>query len=68
MKNKDKTHCKWGHEFTEENTMVMTKTFENGVVHRGRFCRACMRRRQKAYQHRNGKVINVTYTTVKKEN
>jgi hypothetical protein len=35
------THCKWGHEFTEENTYRAPKTgFRN--------CRVCLRRRSKS--------------------
>lgn len=34
--NARKTHCKRGHEFTEENTYL-------GYAHGGRACRACMR-------------------------
>jgi len=34
-----KTHCKWGHEFTSENTRHYT--FPNGS--KARFCRACKR-------------------------
>jgi hypothetical protein len=32
-----RTHCKWGHEYTPENTYV--------DPHGGRFCRSCRRRR-----------------------
>ena len=35
IKNSIKTHCKWGHEFTPENTIIHT----NG----GRNCRQCQR-------------------------
>ncbi len=38
-KNRAKTHCKWGHEFTAENTMP------NGP--NGRACRACHNARQR---------------------
>lgn len=38
--NKDKTHCKYGHEFTIENTRVYTHS-KTGRI--GRYCRACKR-------------------------
>lgn len=34
-KNRAKTHCKWGHEFTPENTRP------NGIGGKGRGCKAC---------------------------
>lgn len=37
-----KTHCKWGHEFTPENT---------ATTKRGRQCRACRRVRSRARRH-----------------
>jgi hypothetical protein len=37
--NRSKTHCKWGHEFTPENTKVRG---------RGRICLACQERRNRA--------------------
>lgn len=36
-KNKAKTHCKYGHEFTKENTYIVPKK-------NGRECRTCKRR------------------------
>lgn len=39
--NANKTHCKWGHEFTDENTY---RRKDNGG--RGRKCRTCIRERQ----------------------
>ncbi len=39
--NGAKTHCKWGHEFTAENTYVW-----NG----GRICRTCVRLRARRYR------------------
>lgn len=43
--NASKTHCKWGHEFTPENT----KPQSGG---RGRACRACHRRRSLDWLHK----------------
>jgi len=40
--DRNKTHCKWGHGFTPENTMIYKKTGQ-------RACRICQRRRTKAY-------------------
>lgn len=37
------THCKWGHEFTEENTITTQK---------GRACRECNRTMSRDYQRR----------------
>lgn len=42
------THCKWGHEFTPENTRV-----RDGRRH----CRECDRRRQLAYRARGSGVV-----------
>ena len=42
--NARKTHCKWGHEFTPENTIQR---------HDGRACRACRRIASAAYKRRN---------------
>lgn len=39
--NRNKTHCKHGHEFTEENTRVL---YKNGLKH-GRECRQCAKDR-----------------------
>lgn len=43
-KNRDhqtsKTHCKWGHEFTPENT-IHTRKKTRGVLYDGRNCRQC---------------------------
>jgi hypothetical protein len=39
-----KTHCIHGHEFTPDNTYITTRG--------GRECRACQRRRQRAYEQR----------------
>lgn len=41
--NARKTHCKRGHEFTEENTRHLSYR----PVGRGRICRACERRRDR---------------------
>jgi len=43
--NSLKTHCKFGHEFSEENT----RWRPNG----SRLCRACARRRKKTYRKKN---------------
>ena len=40
-KNSRKTHCKWGHEFSEANTLKVK--LKNGQV--GRKCRECGRNR-----------------------
>jgi hypothetical protein len=39
--NKTKTHCKWGHEFTVENTRII---YKNGEKH-GRGCKQCAKNR-----------------------
>lgn len=39
-----KTHCKWGHEFTEQNTRLVPK---------GRRCKACEKRRNAASRARS---------------
>lgn len=41
------THCKRGHEFTDENVLPQSPT-ANGK----RMCRACQRERDRAYQAR----------------
>jgi len=47
---KVKTHCKYGHPFTEENTYTTyPPSFGGGAF---RQCRTCMRRRQREYQDR----------------
>jgi predicted nucleic acid-binding Zn ribbon protein len=43
MKNKEKTHCIHGHEFTEDNTYVSPKGH--------RYCRTCKNKRQKRYSN-----------------
>lgn len=40
-KNRDKTHCAHGHEYTQENT---------GRDHKGRVCRTCARERTRKYR------------------
>lgn len=40
--NAEKTHCKWGHEYTKENTYII-----NGGKSRG--CRACALPRMRSY-------------------
>lgn len=42
--NRHKTHCKRGHEFTEENTYLIPK---------GRSCKMCMRLHSKKYRSKN---------------
>ena len=42
--NRDKSHCKHGHEYTEENTRNTTQ--------RSRACRECDRRAARAYRER----------------
>lgn len=44
-RNARKTHCKWGHEFTPENTGKKTGG--------GRRCRACARRRLRQYREQH---------------
>jgi hypothetical protein len=46
IRNRQKTHCKWGHEFTVENTYI--KKY-NGL----RDCIACRQRRVREWQARN---------------
>ncbi len=43
-RNRSKTHCKWGHEFTPENT------WRNKDGHR--WCKACLKRRSDERQER----------------
>ena len=38
-----RTHCKWGHEYTEENTRMSGNA---------RVCKACAKRRSKEFQNR----------------
>lgn len=38
-RNRDKTHCKWGHPFDDKNTLIR----RNG----GRYCRACGAERER---------------------
>lgn len=47
--NSKKTHCKWGHEYTPENTF-MRRT--GGQLNGRRDCRACMRERGRASRAR----------------
>ena len=44
--NAAKTHCKYGHEFTPENTYV------NSVNPTHRACRICLRRRHREFRER----------------
>lgn len=44
-----KTHCKWGHEFTPENTLWVTGPARVGR-RKQRRCKACARRRQNEYR------------------
>lgn len=46
--NKNKTHCKWGHEFSLENTI-----FSFRETRKGRTCRECTRISCKEYENRN---------------
>lgn len=46
-KNKVKTHCKNGHEFTPENTLVFRQAQYNGT---GRECRTCNLAKQKRWK------------------
>ncbi len=39
--NREKEYCKYGHEFTDENTLL--KSHPNGSPHR--FCKICIKRR-----------------------
>lgn len=50
-KNRRKTHCKWGHEFTSENTY-------NGLVRNRptRICITCRRRNGRETLQRNGRL------------
>jgi hypothetical protein len=43
MPNKGKTHCKWGHEFTPENTALYPST-------NSRRCKKCEVERQRKYR------------------
>jgi hypothetical protein len=43
LRRRRKTHCKYKHPFTEENTYI---------VHGHRYCRACARRRSREYARR----------------
>jgi Recombination endonuclease VII len=45
MRSKQRTHCKWGHEFTPENTRI-----DNGR----RICKACSVRRVIEWRKRDG--------------
>jgi hypothetical protein len=44
----NKTHCKWGHEFTDENTQVRWRCAPSGRIGKGRNCRKCKRIRDAA--------------------
>lgn len=46
-KNAVKTHCKWGHEFDEENTI---RAFQRGSLKRK--CRECNKRECREYKQR----------------
>lgn len=45
--NKNKTHCKYGHEFTPENTRITKEG--------GRVCRTCAKRRMIEYHERHSR-------------
>jgi len=48
--NARKTHCKWGHEFNEENTSYRLNS--------GRDCKTCNRNKNKRLYHENKERIN----------
>lgn len=48
----NKTHCKWGHEFTPENTYVRWRGVKSGRVGQHRSCRRCNSTRPAAAQKR----------------
>jgi hypothetical protein len=54
MKHADKTHCKRGHEFTPNNTIILVKKYGNGKTSKGRACRECGYIRQREYNARQG--------------
>jgi HNH endonuclease len=43
MQGQTKTHCKYGHEFTDENTYWAPRKAVNGVVGKVRSCKECNR-------------------------
>jgi hypothetical protein len=46
-RNKAKTHCPKGHEYTQENTLLA----RSGSGHLSRRCRVCERAKNRAYHH-----------------
>ena len=49
--NREKTHCRNGHEYTPENTRHYTQ-YARGVAYPGRACRVCLRSAWKRYRDR----------------
>jgi hypothetical protein len=49
--NAEKTHCKYGHEFTKENTIWKNADTFSGKM---RVCRQCKSRRDEAARRRRG--------------
>lgn len=45
LRSDRQTHCKWGHEFTPENTRLRNRSKRGGGRGFERVCRACARRR-----------------------
>ena len=55
----NKTHCKWGHEFTPENTLPQSGG------RKGRLCRECQRRHIREYmRRRRSKLVIATHKAV----
>lgn len=61
MRNKDKTHCKHGHDLqpADSHWVVVTK-YEDGSELTNRVCKACQKRRTQAWLEKKGKVVKRT--------
>jgi hypothetical protein len=58
--NKNKTHCKYGHEYTIENTRIDKK---------GRSCRICLKLNKKAFDKRKraGAIVGHALTDIERQ-